>query len=1339
MRSVQFRPRPHPVPVRLVVSLFLAAIVTISGTLVASPTAHAGDADIVAIPDATLKAAINQAIASTTGTTRDPAQDVTVADARQVTTLTSFTGPVTDLTGMEALTNLTRLSLTQRGDEPCAALPSINCSTLSDLTPLAALTQLTILQVKFARVTDLAPLSGLTELEHLELTMNEVPSLSRLADLPNLRFLGLQYNLVRDISDFPMLPKMADLQLLDNKIRDVSPLVGKFDPAVLTTLNLSGNQITDASPLAPLGRNGASLGGQELTGQGLNLSENRIRDFSMFSDWASPPVGTRGDDQNVYVGPYRAGGIQVALRTAHDVVPTVTPDTAGSFDPATETLTITDPAAESVEVSPNWTVHFANPPVDPGDETGPALEVQEPYSTGYVPLESAPRVTQTLRVADPGAAFETTPCDPFRYEWLRDGEPITGTPYARVDAAGETTRRYGLPGDRVQYEVAAMDVGHLLSVRVTCPATGVSSTSTPTQVVAGEEADKPVVQDAESVTAYRGRAGEPSVYRLESRSGVVGDPTNPTIPVFLAQADIDGNLVDPSGLQVELTDITAVGSADTESVQVEDVEITGTGAVRRLAITPQKPTGGTVNLAFTVTGSTGKTTPFDVYYTASRETTPTSRVLMGSSDASTAIDVGDGHLLVADDEKWPIRLYDAERSGREVALFDVFGKLGSGSELDAESSARRGNKIWWLGSHANKKDGEGESSRLVVYETTLTGTGADAKLTASGAYEGNDGGLRTDLIEWDQTTQGGRLGFKAAGRPTALDGFNIEAAEFSPDDSALYLGFRSPVVPPEAGGKAVIVPVTNLAELTSGAADRARFADPILLDLGGDSIREIRKNDRDEYLILSAPAGPAHSDLPAQQTLWAWNGQPDTAPRRLATRLPLDVEPVNTDNAGAWEGIGAMPERLGPGTEVRLIMDQGYVNFGYGENKDVTDNYLNKTRTDVVTLAGPVGSQASLSDPGTFGYLDDGTLGEARDITLTNTGSNILEVGKVSTTDDDGDSANDFLITTNNCTSQVLAPTETCQIAVRFAPAREDTTSEARLAVAGDFPDGRVTVPLTGTTELAPLSTASPTITGTPQVGRILTAEPGVWSDGTELAYQWLRNGEAINGADEATYTLAEADADQDISVRVTGSKPAYAAASETSTAVTVARAALATARPTIHGTPTVGSVIFALSGDWTDGTTLTYQWLRNGNPIRDATSPLYSIGPADAGQRISIRATGAKVGYGTATTTSTAVRAAKVTSTTNTTVKYKKRKNKAVAKARVGADHGVEARGNVTFVLRRNGKKITIKTDVLNQREIAKVLFKIRQPGKYRVIVKYQGSNRVQKSKTYARFRVRR
>jgi hypothetical protein len=80
----------------------------------------------------------------------------------------------------------------------------------------------------------------------------------------------------------------------------------------------------------------------------------------------------------------------------------------------------------------------------------------------------------------------------------------------------------------------------------------------------------------------------------------------------------------------------------------------------------------------------------------------------------------------------------------------------------------------------------------------------------------------------------------------------------------------------------------------------------------------------------------------------------------------------------------------------------------------------------------------------------------------------------------------------------------------------------------------------------APVSSAPPTIAGTPQEGQTLTADHGTWS-GTQpitYSYQWLRCGQNggncsnINGATGATYRLVSADIGTTLRVRVTASNP---------------------------------------------------------------------------------------------------------------------------------------------------------------------------------------------------------
>ena len=89
---------------------------------------------------------------------------------------------------------------------------------------------------------------------------------------------------------------------------------------------------------------------------------------------------------------------------------------------------------------------------------------------------------------------------------------------------------------------------------------------------------------------------------------------------------------------------------------------------------------------------------------------------------------------------------------------------------------------------------------------------------------------------------------------------------------------------------------------------------------------------------------------------------------------------------------------------------------------------------------------------------------------------------------------------------------------------------------------------------------AKPRVTGTAKVGKLLTADPGQWTGGTEgsgqpaYAYQWLRDGAVITGAVAQTYQVDRADAGRALSVLVTASRPAYKAGKFTTAPLTVAK-----------------------------------------------------------------------------------------------------------------------------------------------------------------------------------------
>lgn len=94
-------------------------------------------------------------------------------------------------------------------------------------------------------------------------------------------------------------------------------------------------------------------------------------------------------------------------------------------------------------------------------------------------------------------------------------------------------------------------------------------------------------------------------------------------------------------------------------------------------------------------------------------------------------------------------------------------------------------------------------------------------------------------------------------------------------------------------------------------------------------------------------------------------------------------------------------------------------------------------------------------------------------------------------------------------------------------------------------------------TARSPVNTVAPTITGTAQVGQVLTRTTGTWTGSPTPTYtqQWYANGAAISGATGTTYTPVVGDVGKTITVRVTATN-ANGSAQKTSAATAAVIAA---------------------------------------------------------------------------------------------------------------------------------------------------------------------------------------
>ncbi len=173
------------------------------------------------------------------------------------------------------------------------------------------------------------------------------------------------------------------------------------------------------------------------------------------------------------------------------------------------------------------------------------------------------------------------------------------------------------------------------------------------------------------------------------------------------------------------------------------------------------------------------------------------------------------------------------------------------------------------------------------------------------------------------------------------------------------------------------------------------------------------------------------------------------------------------------------------------------------------------------------------------------------------------------------------------------------------------------------------------------MTPGTPTIVGTAVVGSTLTALPGTWVPAdAAFAYAWKAGGTAIPGATSSTYQATASDVGKQLTVTVTGTKanwdPGTATSGPTAAVAPGAQPVVVAGSPTIKGKAVVGKKLTAVPGTWGPApVTLTYQWLRNGVPIKGATGSKYKLKGKDKGKRISVQVTGAKAGYTSTSATS--------------------------------------------------------------------------------------------------------
>lgn len=213
-----------------------------------------------------------------------------------------------------------------------------------------------------------------------------------------------------------------------------------------------------------------------------------------------------------------------------------------------------------------------------------------------------------------------------------------------------------------------------------------------------------------------------------------------------------------------------------------------------------------------------------------------------------------------------------------------------------------------------------------------------------------------------------------------------------------------------------------------------------------------------------------------------------------------------------------------------------------------------------------------------------------------------------------------------------------------YTPVRRDRGARVHVEVTGYLeglesvsvesePTEPVAVPV-----VAPGSVA---VAGEARVGSPLLATASGWADDVRLEYRWTVDGREVRGATRSSFTPVAGDVGKPVVVQVRGTAAGHEASAWVSSApVTVARGVIGAKPVSIGGTARPWRLLTVETDRWEPWPVrTTYQWFRDGKPIRGATLPLYLVLPGDRGDELTVQVTGTRDGFDTVTRTSEAVK----------------------------------------------------------------------------------------------------
>ncbi len=300
----------------------------------------------------------------------------------------------------------------------------------------------------------------------------------------------------------------------------------------------------------------------------------------------------------------------------------------------------------------------------------------------------------------------------------------------------------------------------------------------------------------------------------------------------------------------------------------------------------------------------------------------------GICDASAAVAIDEKTIIVGDDERQWLSIYDL----RTQQLLDKIplpfhsgddsGETDGRREADIEGATIFKGRIVWITSHGRNKSGKVRPDRYRLFASHAINS-RDGK--AAQAFSSSFNGVASMILDSGDRSYAplreaiGDLSRTDAALAPKKQGFNIEGLTATRDGEILLIGVRNP----QKDAKALLFELAGFDRFLQGDPSQLALGQLIEIDLGGRGIRDIAWSAAHGSYVIAAGQVDDDTDGPGF-ALYKWDG----------TGAPIQIGDFNDlDRDFHPEAVVPLLDKsdhgLAPSKRILILSDEGAVRLGH--------------------------------------------------------------------------------------------------------------------------------------------------------------------------------------------------------------------------------------------------------------------------------------------------------------------------------------------------------------------------------------------------------------------------